>query len=79
MPNNFVTDQVNKTNLQGVRWRKFNTTWQKKEEKKVNTRGTEGNHTAGQIFGIVNARYFHNGLTQIRQIDRKFLAHYYTK
>jgi len=42
---------------------------------KICERGTEGNHTAGQIFDSVNAQYLRNGLTEIHQIYREFLAH----
>jgi len=36
--------------------------------------GTEGDHTAGQRFGTVKARYPRNSQTQIHQIYRKILT-----
>jgi len=72
--------RINSTeqNLQGVRWRKFNTTWQNKIVKNCE-RGTGGDNTARQIVGTVNARYLHNGTTQIHRIYKKFLAHITTQ
>jgi len=40
---------------------------------KIVNGGTEGDHTAGYIFGTVNAQYLRNSQTQIHQIHRKFL------
>jgi len=63
-----------KHNLKGVRWKKFDTTWQNKDLKIVNG-ATGKDHTAGQMFGTVNAVYFHNGPTKIKQIFRNWFAH----
>jgi len=69
-----ITFLVINSTKQNVCSRAFGTTWRNKIEKIVNV-GTGGNHMAGQSFGTVNALYLRNGLTQIHQIYRKFLAH----
>jgi len=62
-----------KQNLQRVLWQEFNTTWQTKILKIMNSR-TEGDHTAGQIFSTVNAQDLRYDQTKIHQIYRKFLT-----